>query len=674
MDIGVPAYEYVTTLLVALAAPLAGVRIVLWLLPRERRSLLLLGIGAPIGIGLTTFALPTLATIVPLYVAVGIVQVISAGLAIWAVIELRLSRLRAESGRPVMLAATAFVALVLFATAVGYISSIWYENSHENLLIQLALSAHFTAGNWPPIHPWEPDHVQNYRFGGQLWTAATALSARADVFTAGLAATLVATASLLLGVYALIRLLVGRATGLLAAVLVAISGPQNFLSLILARYPDYSPSVAYTLAEHLNRFKQGYILGTSFEQLASFNFTFLIGLAGAVGAAALVTAMAKSDSVRWPAVVVAAAAIGGASVTAEHLFPILVGTIAIVALVQLLRRRPLPAAHLAAVVALGTLASLVPAGPLNSALFGASGTPGYLRLGASDLFSLPTREILAPGSTSIFFATEPISRAHLLGPLMWQQFGWVLVGIAGAAVLAAWRRNHAIAVPALAATITLSIPGVLHDTLNPHNTGRFLVVGLILAAMSLAILVTALWELPARRKVVGRLAGTGLVMLAGGTWLLTLPLLPMEFQEYESPVLTDELEAAGFAAALPYPQRALLLPGPRTFAELNSDDGDGMHKYAVTFGRLQVPMGFDNLGRREEYADAYARAQDTLDADALEQLQVDLVYVATDQLSRDQEELIKAAVVSGTLRPVFASSNDARRLYATASGVGNVAP
>jgi hypothetical protein len=674
MDIGVPAYEYVTTLLVALAAPLAGVRVVLWLLPRERRSLILLGIGAPLGISLTTFALPALAAIVPLYVTVGIVQVISAGLAIWVVAELRLSRLRAESSRPVMLAAAAFVALVLFATAVGYISSIWYENSHENLLIQLALSAHFTAGNWPPIHPWEPDHVQTYRFGGQLWTAAIALSARADVFAAGLAATLVATVSLLLGVYTLIRTLVGRAAGLLAAGLVAVAGPQNFLSLILARYPDYSPSVAYTLTEHLNRFKQGYILGTSFEQLASFNYTFLIGLAGAIGTAALVAAMARPKSARWSAAVVAAAALGGASVTAEHLFPVFIGTIAVVALWQLLRRRLLPAAHLIAVVVLATLASVVPAGPLNAALFGASETPSYLRLGTSDLFSLPTREILAPGSTSIFFATESTSRAHLLGPLMWQQFGWVLVGIAGAAVLAAWRRNPALAIPALAATIALSIPGVLHDTLNPHNTGRFLVVGLILAAMSLAILVTALWELPARRRVVGRLVGTGLIMLTGGTWLLTLPLLPMEFQEYESPVLTDELEAASFAAALPYPQRALLLPGPRTFAGLNSDDGDGMHKYAVTFGRLQVPMGFDNLGHRESYAGAYARAQDTLGADALEQLQVDLVYVATDQLSREQEELIDAAVGSGTLRPVFASSNDARRLYATASGDGSVAP
>ncbi len=674
MDIGVPAYEYVTTLLVALAAPLAGVRVALWLLPRERRSLILLGIGAPLGIGLATFALPLLSALVPLFVAVGIVQITSATLAIWAVVELRRAGLRSEFERPVLLAAAAFVTLVLFVTTVGYISSIWYENSHENLLIQLALSAHFTAGNWPPIHPWEPDYVQTYRFGGQLWTAAIALSARADVSSAGLAATLVATTSLLLGVYALVRTLVGRAASALAASLVAIAGPQNFLSLVLARYPDYSPSVAYTLSEHLNRFKQGYILGTSFEQLASFNYTFLIGLAGAVGAAVLVAATAKLNSARWPAAVVAAAAIGGASVTAEHLFPVLMGTITLVALVQLLRRRLLLAAHLIVLVALGTLASVVPTGPLNSALFGASESPSYLRMGASDLFTLPTRELLAPGSTSIFFVTEPLSRAHLLGALMWQQFGWVLVGIAGSAALAAWRRNLAIAIPALAAALTLLIPGVLQDTLNPHNTGRFLVVALILAAISLAILITALWELPPKRKIVGRLVGIGLVVLAGGTWFLTLPLLPMELQNFESPVLSDELEAARFTAALPYPQRALLLPGPRTFAELNSDDGDGMHKYAVTFGRLQVPMGFDNLGHREDYVDAYARAQGTLDPDALEQLQVNLVYVAMDQLSREQAELIEAAVADSTLQPVFASSSNVRRLYATASGADDVAP
>ena len=39
MDFGIPAYEYVTTLLAALAAPMAGVQIVRWILPQERRLL-----------------------------------------------------------------------------------------------------------------------------------------------------------------------------------------------------------------------------------------------------------------------------------------------------------------------------------------------------------------------------------------------------------------------------------------------------------------------------------------------------------------------------------------------------------------------------------------------------------------------------------------------------------
>ncbi len=37
MDFGIPAYEYVTALLAALAAPMAGVQIVRWILPQERR-------------------------------------------------------------------------------------------------------------------------------------------------------------------------------------------------------------------------------------------------------------------------------------------------------------------------------------------------------------------------------------------------------------------------------------------------------------------------------------------------------------------------------------------------------------------------------------------------------------------------------------------------------------
>jgi hypothetical protein len=673
MDFGIPAYEYVTTLLAALAAPMAGVQIVRWILPQERRLLVVLGIGGSLGIGLVTFALTALVALLPLYVVVGAVQITTIALAIWAVDGIRRGYFRLEFGSWAFRAAVAFLLLAVFVAAVGYVSSIWYGNSHENLLIQLALSSHMAAGNWPPVNPWEPDYVQTYRFGGQLWTAAVALTARADIFVSGLAVTLVATAFLLLGVYSFISLLVNRAAGLLAAVFVTVAAPQNFLSLLMANYPDYSPSVAYTLAEHLNRFKQGYVLGTAFEQLASFNFTVLVGIAGALGAGGLSVVMARERTIRPVAILAAAAAFGGASITTEHLFPVLAGTIGIVALVLLVRGRLSAAASLAAVVALGTLAGILATGPLNAAIFGEAGAPSsYLQWNVTDLFTLPTREILSPGSTSIFFQAESIGRAELLGPLMWKQFGWLLVGIGGGLAIAIWKRRPEIAVPALAAFIMLMIPGILRDVLNPHNTGRFVVVALVMAAMSLGIVVDTLWRQFGWLKAVGRVAASGLAVLVGGTWLLTLPLLPMEFQEHENPVLADELEAARFAAALPYPQRALLLPGPRTFAELNSGFSDGMHKYAVTFGRLRVPMGFDNLGHRDDYEESYAKAQDTLALERLQELRIDLIYVAVDQISADQIRLLEAAVEGGYLKAAFTSAGDARRIYEVVTGVPDV--
>lgn len=193
-----------------------------------------------------------------------------------------------------------------------------------------------------------------------------------------------------------------------------------------------------------------------------------------------------------------------------------------------------------------------------------------------------------------------------------------------------------------------------------------------MAAMSLGIVVAALWRQSGKLKAVGRVVASGLAVLVGGTWLLTLPLLPIEFQEYESPVLADELEAARFAAALPYPQRALLLPGPRTFAELNSGFGDGMHKYAVTFGRLRVPMGFDNLGHRDDYEEPYAEAQGTLALERLQELRIDLIYVAVDQLSADQSRLLEAAVEGGYLKAAFTSAGEARRIYGVVRGVPDV--
>ena len=135
-------------------------------------------------------------------------------------------------------------------------------------------------------------------------------------------------------------------------------------------------------------------------------------------------------------------------------------------------------------------------------------------------------------------------------------------------------------------------------------------------------------------------------------------------------MLEDELAAARYAAQLDYPQRALLLPGPRTFIELSSSLADGMHKYAVTFGRLQVPMGFDNRGARERYAHAYARAQDRLLPEDLKDLEVDLVYTAQNHLSVDQRLTIDQALARGTLTPVFTSPGGARVIYRVVSNDG----
>ena len=88
-----------------------------------------------------------------------------------------------------------------------------------------------------------------------------------------------------------------------------------------------------------------------------------------------------------------------------------------------------------------------------------------------------------------------------------------------------------------------------------------------------------------------------------------------------------------------------------------------MHKYAVTFGRLQVPMGFDNLGNRDRYAALYAQAQDTLQADDLAALSINLLYVAPNLLTAPQKDLIQTALAKGTIQPIFQSSGGARMLY-----------
>ena len=141
-------------------------------MPAERRGIVVIGTGTSIGIGLFTFILSTFARFLPFATSVALSYTITIAVAVFTVWKWRGSPvLRWDLSNRVLGVVGVVLVLVLLVTIVGYVSSIWYANSHENLLIQLALTEHVTAGNWPPVHPWEPDTIQLYRFGGQLWAA-----------------------------------------------------------------------------------------------------------------------------------------------------------------------------------------------------------------------------------------------------------------------------------------------------------------------------------------------------------------------------------------------------------------------------------------------------------------------------------------------------------------------
>ena len=660
-------YEYVTTLLVTLLPCAAGVQIARWLLPGERRLLVVGGLGAGLGVGLVTFGIAALVQVMPLLAAAILVNAASAVLTGWLIWQWRRDPLLLDLGRWAWLVG-ALSLLVLFIAGVEFVSSVWHANTHENLLIRLGLAAHFVAGNWPPANPWEPDHVQFYRFGGQLWTAAVALLGGADVFAAGLAVMLISLLAFLWSVAAAVTLLSDRATGLLAALLIAVAGPQNFLTLSNAPYGELTAMPAQTLMDMgTGRFQAGYVLSESLQQLIPFSYTLIVGLAGAGGVGALAVALTRQRARLSPSLLVGSTAIAGMSVTAEHLFPVLAATLGLVALILLATRRPRPAATIAGLVLAGAALALIPEGPL-AALVRSPERAGFLRLDTGNLFTVPTHGYF--GGPSLFASTQPAPRVGLMDPVMWKDFAWALLAIAGSSLIATLKRRPGLAAPAAACVVALLIPGVLHDELNPWNTGRFTQVGLLLAPAALAIVLAALWRWRLVGRGLARLTAVGLGTLAAGTWIVTLSLLPGLVRTIENPVLHDELAAAEFVAGLPYPQRAVLLPGPRTFLQLNSGIYDGMHKYAVTLGRLQVPMGFDNRGARERYEVLYARAQDTLSSKYLEALDIDLVYTAQNHLGTQEQRVIDEALARGTLEPLFGSPTGARVIYRVAA-VGN---
>lgn len=701
-------YEYLTTLLVALLPCAAGVQIARWLLPGELRLLVLGGVGAGLGIGLLTFGVAALVQIVPLLAAALLVSAISGLLTAWMIYRWYCEPLRLGLGRWRGLVG-ALLLLVLFVAGVEYVASTWYGNGHENLFIRLGLAAHFAAGSWPPVNPFEPDTIWFYRFGGPLWAATVALAGGADVFAAGLAVTLVSVLALLWGVAAAVTLMSDRTTGILAAFLVAAAGPQNFIALYKAPFDYLSTSPASTVAAYrMSLHSGGYPHSSSFAHLVPFSYTVIVGLAVFAGVSALAAMLAKGRTRTLPSLLVGSVAFAGMSVTTEHMLPVLAALLMFTALGLLVSQRPRLAVTLAIVPLAGSALALIPEGPLvrllhelpfdgpiltltsarlpatpdiggaTAAWFdislneldgpGAPARSGSLELDASNLFTLPTIEVLDPRAPEFFFAVpEPALRVGLLDSLVWKVFGWVLAAVVVSVGIAALRRCPGLALPALGSVTAFLIPGVLHDELNPHNTWRFTQIGLLLAPVALAIVLTELWRWRWPGRLLTRLAAGGLGALAVGTWVVGLGLLPSAVYTFESPVLRDELTAARFAAQLPYPQRAVLLPGPQSFEELNSGIYDGMHKYAVTFGRLQVPMGFDNRGRREDYADRYAQAQKTLASGDLESLKIALVYTAQNHLTAVQRATLDQALAQGTLAPLFRSPSGARVIYRVVS-------
>lgn len=661
-----PVFEQPLAFALALAPGIAGVGAAAWILRDEKRLPVVAGGGFAAGTGMMVcLHLALLRWLDPQAAAIASQALAGLG-AIWSAAYLaRRRRFIWKAAAAWTFFAIALLSLVTIGAVVDFSASVWNGSTHENLALRMPMTAHMARGDWPIKDVYAPEHERLYRYAAQAWAASLMRASGTGLFAATLAITTVSVWAITGGLFAAIALLRGYRAGLLGALLFFMAGPANVLAIWNAPAAEATVSKAYALAAAKRDLLSGFVLSHGFGLLPGNDYTIVVALGAAAGGAFLTAALWQPARRRAPAAIGAAVCFGGMAASAEQTFPVALAGLATAAAMGMVAKRS-TGFWMVAVAAGAVALALVVDGPLRSIALGSEpGRRANFGFTPQHVFTFPTAAMLYEPSASRFFQTpQGAMRVGWFDPIALKELGWLYLGLAAAPLLAAFRRRPQLLPYAASAIAALAIPGLVSDFLYPSNVGRFTSLAIPLSGLVVGLVSAELLDV--RRRPLGGLArvlALALLVVTGGSWIATVPLWPAKVYDSANAHLREDLEAAEFARSLPYGRRALVLPGPVNQAEINSDDWEGMHKFAVSFGTLFVPLGFDEWGNVAEYQPHYRRAYGSLDPEAMDRLKIDVVYTAPRLFTPEQRAMVEGAVQAGRLTPAFESSGGSRRIY-----------
>jgi hypothetical protein len=557
------------------------------------------------------------------------------------------------------------LAIVAIGTYVAWHASTFGGTSEENLFFHSAIAGLIARGDFPPVHPLEPDFQLAYRLGFHLLVAAMQVVTGAHIaFAMGMS--VVVSVTLATGlVYALAtRYGLDGWLAKLAAGAFFLAGPANWLALPAAAR-QFSGSLVRgdRYMQALEGVESSVVNGIGVIKQVETNVSLVAGYMPVIAALVVLAPLGRgSGRPSLKAVVLAGVLLGYALSTNEAVYIVVVGGVGL-ALLPGLRRlgsdlvRWFGACVIS--VPIGLLAGSLP----GTLIMAGRPSPAALQLDLTHLGQLPGIGWLDATATSLYFS----SGANLKFPALWNpavlgEYWWVGVALlVGGGV--AFRGDGLARLLALIVTVGVVVPQVVTVTAFPWDGFRFFAAVIPIAGILVGHLVACAWS--ARGSVIRvgprRVGALMLLAVAIGSASLASAMWPVKLSKLENPSITAEVKTTQELWQLPPGRLVLVIGGATSFDELKfSEFPVAMSKYVLGWGGQRVPMGHDRYNQPDRYRQDYVEASSKLDLDAIHRLGVDVVYVSPDSLTRQQQSMLNILIDRGVLV----------RIVSVGSGVG----